>query len=120
MAATLTTTSPSHGRCFGGVGSVVEEAEEAWRLQDRDMQVPVVVKGGRNERRPCRGSRGFMDRTRGGCCALLSAMDININILRTEGTISNFPIQPMRAIPDRAAAPGADLHCGFKSQPEEI
>ena len=61
-AATLTTASLSHGRCFGGVESVVEEAEEAWRLQDRDIQVPVVEEGRRNERRPCPGSRGFMDR----------------------------------------------------------
>lgn len=55
MAVTLTTASLSHGRCFGGVESVVEEAEEAWRLQDR--------RGGRKERRPCPRSRGFMDRS---------------------------------------------------------
>ena len=51
-------------------------------------------------------------------CAVLSTM--NTNTLKKVESISNFPIQPMGAIPDWAAAPGADPHCGFKSQPEDF
>lgn len=54
-AATLTTASFTQSRCFGGAGSeedAEEDADEAWRFQDRKTYFSLVKKGGRNGCKP--------------------------------------------------------------------